>query len=1430
MLFFAWSLVLSAINYARKQRIISILSRHFLSPLAYQKTIICIRHKKFGVKESNCKLSTDFTDYSENISQIGNSIRDNDMVINNFIETTNNNDTSSTEMIELSPEKDDENLTNLSQSSSIQTFKKTSPKNSILGKAQSEQMLHRWDDNENILFSKDNLEIIAQVEPYKLFENEWDIIDVNDGNLINILKKSISNAIPTTTFIAHLHPISYSNMDLLKKVFGDVAEATIKTKIKETMKNALPPLDLDSEIIFNLAPLLLESFCKKVAVRKTNPYDVIFKCNLDTFYNIVYYWSESALYSATDLSFVDSITCISPSYIEILTDINENNPILLPQTLLTHGKNLSSSLSSSLVSINNSISSIPLTNNNLPLLELLYLLDQQSSTNGFEKTSTLPSKFKRRHHNSECLSNKHSFFSDSGLHITSYNIKNYNIEDDENFYGKTSSINLESTLTTTPRCSLRSLRASSNPNRNKNCQYRPPLPSSMVNCSQNTQSSNIQISDPTDNNEIKYKLPHHLLWEHTSRFPGCSSNFYSLTSNIQKFSNNQKRSLRSISATGHLEKDYLSSESSTMTANHRLYPDKINSNNLIIEKEPVHKNILTTYPYQFRNRSFSESENNNNKKVSNISIDMEGKLTSSLEQERLIGNFSTKYPFSKIDTSNLIINGRSISTNHQTLSENYKKSLIQIRNRKSHSCLPDNRKIISIKDIKDNKDILIYDNNKILKKYYENMFAECHLNQLERFKDNKKKDVLLKMPVTLNLPANIECKHNKVNNCAVSLDFLMTNEKANERQNSMCPKLLGSEGSSITNFIANQITPSNKKASLRRCSYTPTKNTFDTLTPPQSSRGGESYTKTVIRMDRSNNSLCYPTITSNNIINSKPPKILIFTGKDYKLFFKVQETLEKLIAVDYYTIHQLSFEKLKTDLWMEPSTALLIICDTYSLDCESWAKLQIYFSNNGRVIFLCQNSILDNFKCTKKWTCKDNWIKKLFNGRKSGKNISKDFNNFLKKCHKHFKHNEDINEKFNSFDSSSGTNYSVHFKKEKNTPLLLLLESSANNAVALFSDASTEEIITSKYLDDVKKLIKKTGVKMNSIKEMSNDMKILTIGNLVVMDNKEASILNDIKFLEDIGNNPIISFYPQNYNYSKIRNTNKYFQSIQYVPKGIILRDFDTREYFGHLKTKTLGHAMIHIDTCESVMKISSSLTNAITTYDGTIVIANTQKYGRINEGNTWISPKGCAIFSFDFNVPIQSNLGSKISFLQHILAVSIVDSIKYLTKIPDLPIQIKWPNGIYYDKKVKIGSVKMAFTVYGNIYKCVIGGNINIGNSKPTLCINDLLPKSNDPKLSVAVVIAEILNNFERYSKMFERTGYEPFLIKYTNCWMHDKEDIYVDVEDLQLYNAPCIVCGLDKDGFLIAKEKSTRRLIKIYDTGKLYDNLKGRAKTTFL
>lgn len=44
--------------------------------------------------------------------------------------------------------------------------------------------------------------------------------------------------------------------------------------------------------------------------------------------------------------------------------------------------------------------------------------------------------------------------------------------------------------------------------------------------------------------------------------------------------------------------------------------------------------------------------------------------------------------------------------------------------------------------------------------------------------------------------------------------------------------------------------------------------------------------------------------------------------------------------------------------------------------------------------------------------------------------------------------------------------------------------------------------------------------------------------------------------------------------------------------------------------------------------------------------------------GNIWLSPEGCAMFSLQLHIPLKSELGRLLPFLQHTVSLAIVNSI----------------------------------------------------------------------------------------------------------------------------------------------------------------------------
>lgn len=85
---------------------------------------------------------------------------------------------------------------------------------------------------------------------------------------------------------------------------------------------------------------------------------------------------------------------------------------------------------------------------------------------------------------------------------------------------------------------------------------------------------------------------------------------------------------------------------------------------------------------------------------------------------------------------------------------------------------------------------------------------------------------------------------------------------------------------------------------------------------------------------------------------------------------------------------------------------------------------------------------------------------------------------------------------------------------------------------------------------------------------------------------------------------------------------------------------------------------------------------------------------------NSWLSPIGCAAFSLQIHIPLNSPIGESLPLIQHLVIVAVVSAIN---KEYDLNLGIKWPNDLYADS-VKIGGVIVNSTVFTDIAIVNIG------------------------------------------------------------------------------------------------------------------------------
>ncbi|KAI4813962.1 hypothetical protein KUCAC02_003180, partial [Chaenocephalus aceratus] len=268
---------------------------------------------------------------------------------------------------------------------------------------------------------------------------------------------------------------------------------------------------------------------------------------------------------------------------------------------------------------------------------------------------------------------------------------------------------------------------------------------------------------------------------------------------------------------------------------------------------------------------------------------------------------------------------------------------------------------------------------------------------------------------------------------------------------------------------------------------------------------------------------------------------------------------------------------------------------------------------------------------------------------------------------------------------------------------------------------------------------------------------------------------------------------------------------------------FSMETYSKNLKSSVLGHTLLYAEVATSTMDLLQGLTLHLPKDVGLIAIAGRQIQGRGRGGNAWLSPPGCAMFTLSLQVSLSSRLGQRIPFLQHLVALAVVEAVRSLPGYQDLDLRVKWPNDIYYGNLMKLGGVLVTSTVIGSTFHLLIGCGFNVTNSNPTVCINDLIQQHNAqqgcslPPLCCAQIIARSVSFLEALICSFQQGGPDAVLPTYYKRWLHSGTRVRLWSED----GVEAEVVGLDHNGFLQVHSKE-QGVVSVEPDGNSFDMLK--------
>ena len=203
------------------------------------------------------------------------------------------------------------------------------------------------------------------------------------------------------------------------------------------------------------------------------------------------------------------------------------------------------------------------------------------------------------------------------------------------------------------------------------------------------------------------------------------------------------------------------------------------------------------------------------------------------------------------------------------------------------------------------------------------------------------------------------------------------------------------------------------------------------------------------------------------------------------------------------------------------------------------------------------------------------------------------------------------------------------------------------------------------------------------------------------------------------------------------------------------------------------GKKIIVLNEVESTNNYAKQLvlTNA---EEGTVVLAQFQKKGRGQAGNSWESEPGKNMLASVILYPTKLNASSQF-VISKIVSLGLVDFL--LEEVEN--VSIKWPNDIYVGDK-KVAGILIENTIKGNTLSgCVIGAGLNLNqeeflsNAPNPVSLKQITGREYDVKEVAKIVVKNIISRYnsieedhlekidsEYYSKLY-RCGEWRFYMK---------------------------------------------------------------------
>ncbi|XP_034779764.2 biotin--protein ligase-like [Acipenser ruthenus] len=563
-------------------------------------------------------------------------------------------------------------------------------------------------------------------------------------------------------------------------------------------------------------------------------------------------------------------------------------------------------------------------------------------------------------------------------------------------------------------------------------------------------------------------------------------------------------------------------------------------------------------------------------------------------------------------------------------------------------------------------------------------------------------------------------------------------------------------------------------------------------------------------------------------VSGKPPNVLVYTGSDPSRFLtkyqQVKTILAECIDMDSYIVYHLLEEQVLKDPWAENS--LLLVFASEEPVPEKFHKLFLnYLSKGGKIFGLSSFFCFSGVNLAPKEALK-NKIHKLCFTKTDHTDIELDVLT-----------SGMVYEKVGA-SRDSGVEFWGQLGNKDKDMVIVRLPYGDNGGEAILSQVLLDTSPDSQEIQDPEdfNMLKVSNARRYEVLteilsalglscELSN---VPPPSPLYLLTTTESSRLSFLEWLstavdtEGILRSAKVSLKAV----SALQPGMELMEGILPLvtqPLGFSSEQLDLQTYSRSLQSRSLGQIVLFAEVTPTTMDLLDGMMLQLPQEMGLIAIAGRQTQGKGRGGNAWLSPLGSALFTLHVRVPVQSPLGQRIPFLQHLVALAVVEAVRTLPGYQDIDLRVKWPNDIYYSALMKLGGVLVTSTLMGNTFHALVGCGFNVSNSNPTVCINDLIVQYNKENgsalkaLSTAQLIGRSVTVLERLIDAFQEKGAPGVLPLYYKRWVHSGTRVHLWSEQGP---QACIV-GLDDCGFLQV-ESEEQGIVSVQHDGNSFDMLR--------